>query len=113
MSSSNENEKNLGTTTQEQASSAQTSAAAPAPVRIRSRFPKAQPNIAVTSGLARIRRLSGHYSTNSQDATTLNTTTVHAPATPVQNNSGASGNEVNNVVGSTENSIQVPPSPSL
>ncbi|RNA22361.1 transcription factor TFIIIB component B -like protein [Brachionus plicatilis] len=32
-----------------------------APVRYRSRFPKAQPNLAVSSGLARIRRISGHY----------------------------------------------------
>ena len=32
------------------------------PIRVRSRFPKAQPNIAISSGIARIRRLSGHYS---------------------------------------------------
>lgn len=32
-----------------------------APVRFRSRFPKAQPNLAVLSGLARIRRISGHF----------------------------------------------------
>jgi hypothetical protein len=34
-----------------------------APARIRSRFPKAQPNIAVSSGIARIRRISGHFAT--------------------------------------------------
>jgi hypothetical protein len=28
----------------------------------RSRFPRAQPNITVSSGIARIRRLSGHFS---------------------------------------------------
>lgn len=39
-----------------------------APVRVRSRFPKAQPNIAISSGIARIRRLSGHYaSANAPD----------------------------------------------
>jgi hypothetical protein len=27
----------------------------------RSRFPRAQPNIAISSGMARMRRLSGHY----------------------------------------------------
>ncbi len=37
---------------------------AKAPVRIRSRFPKAQPNIGLTSGINRIRRLSGHYNEN-------------------------------------------------
>lgn len=31
------------------------------PTRFRSRFPKAQPNLAISSGLARIRRISGHY----------------------------------------------------
>lgn len=30
-------------------------------IRIRSRFPKATPNIAISSGIARIRRLSGHF----------------------------------------------------
>lgn len=32
---------------------------------IRSRFPKVQPNIAQSSGLTRIRRLSGHFNANS------------------------------------------------
>lgn len=32
------------------------------PVRFRSRFPKAQPNLAVSTGLARIRKISGHFS---------------------------------------------------
>ncbi len=32
------------------------------PLRVRSRFPKAMPNVAISSGIARIRRLSGHYS---------------------------------------------------
>ena len=35
-----------------------------APVRVRSRFPKAQPNIGLSSGINRIRRLSGHYNEN-------------------------------------------------
>lgn len=35
-----------------------------APLRIRSRFPKAQPNIGISSGINRIRRLSGHYNEN-------------------------------------------------
>lgn len=31
------------------------------PTRFRSRFPKAQPNLAISTGIARIRRISGHY----------------------------------------------------
>ena len=36
------------------------------PVRIRSRFPKAQPNIGPSSGINRIRRLSGHFNNNDE-----------------------------------------------
>lgn len=35
-------------------------------IRIRSRFPKATPNVAISSGIARIRRLSGHFSGQQQ-----------------------------------------------
>lgn len=56
------------------------------PVRFRSRFPKAQPNIAVSSGLARIRRLSGHYSSNEQEKQpeSQEPSTPALPATPRQ-----------------------------
>lgn len=39
------------------------------PIRIRSRFPKAQPNIGPSSGINRIRRLSGHFNNNDNSAT--------------------------------------------
>lgn len=35
---------------------------------VRSRFPKAQPNVALSSGLARIRRLSGHYGSTGEQS---------------------------------------------
>lgn len=53
-------------------------------VRIRSRFPKAQPNIALSSGLARIRRLSGHYgqAVESDAAPVVDSRPVAAPTPP-------------------------------
>ncbi len=48
------------------APSAPSAASGPGVVRFRSRFPKPQPNIAISSGMARIRRLSGHFSNNTQ-----------------------------------------------
>lgn len=53
------------------------------PVRIRSRFPKAQPNIAISSGLARIRRLSGHYSSNEHETAQIQPTS-NEPTTTIQ-----------------------------
>ena len=48
----------------------------------RSRFPRAQPNVTVSSGLARIRRLSGHFSTinssNIDEETTANNENVQS-----------------------------------
>jgi hypothetical protein len=37
------------------------------PIRIRSRFPKAQPNIGPSSGINRIRRLSGQFNNNNNN----------------------------------------------
>ena len=53
-----------------------------APARIRSRFPKAQPNLAISSGIARIRRLSGHYSSpTSNSSVTTHLAAAAAAAT--------------------------------
>lgn len=54
-------------------------------IRVRSRFPKAQPNLAISSGIARIRRLSGHYST----------TTTSTIITPNQDQVDSTPNEFN------------------
>ena len=43
------------------------------PIRLRNRFPKAMPNVATTSGLNRIRRLSGHVSAPSSTPQTQTT----------------------------------------
>jgi len=40
------------------------------PIRIRSRFPKAQPNIGPSSGINRIRRLSGQFNNNNNEIQT-------------------------------------------
>jgi hypothetical protein len=49
------------------------------PIRIRSRFPKAQPNIGPSSGINRIRRLSGHFNNNENVA-------IQTPVTDEQDN---------------------------
>lgn len=51
---------------------------------IRSRFPKVQPNIAQSSGITRIRRLSGHFNANSPstDQTGCSEQSPTAAATP-------------------------------
>ena len=52
----------MSESTKEDADKSEQSLVGKAPLRVRSRFPKAQPNLAISSGIARIRRLSGHYS---------------------------------------------------
>ena len=63
-----------------------------APVRIRSRFPKAQPNIAISSGIARIRRLSGHYPSANAPSTNQDESLINECKTPPHTSSHLAAN---------------------
>ena len=54
------------------------------PIRLRSRFPKAMPNIAASSGLNRIRRLSGHVSSQPPSSAIPPSTEPSASEAPVE-----------------------------
>ncbi|CAF0900108.1 unnamed protein product [Brachionus calyciflorus] len=54
----------------------------PGPVRFRSRFPKAQPNLAVSTGLARIRKISGHFDTTTPTTPNENHSESTLPPSP-------------------------------
>jgi hypothetical protein len=78
--------------------------------RIRSRFPKAQPNIALSSGLARIRRLSGHFQPEPTDVVALE---KPAPVATPPPQSSASPLPPPIISTSTQNLIESVLSPSI
>ena len=59
---------------------AASSTSTPAATRHRSRFPKTQPNLAISSGIARIRRLSGHYANKEPEPSSATIGSAKSPA---------------------------------
>lgn len=88
------------------------STATPIQHRIRSRFPKAQPNIDRSSGIGRIRRLSGHYNqTNENESPVVSVNTENKIETRQRSRKNSISNENSQKSRKTSISETPPPPP--